>query len=351
MRRTIRIRSATTSIVAALALVVLTTGACTRVSENGVAAIVNGYQITDEELDRYYQSQVQDQSAPPSEDQARMMRISILSEIIDRQILLHRAEELGLTAVDEEVNQRLEEYRAPFDDEDGFLASLRDRGMSLEDLRTEIRRNLTIDKLFNRQVASRIKISDAEMRAYYEENRASFALAEQQLHLAQILVTDTPETPVPNLQNDDATDEETAKAKIEMLAERLEAGADFAQLAQDYSEDPVTTPNGGDLGFVPQSSLEKADIVLRRVVAALSPGEISPVVETEGQYRIIKLIAREPAGQRDYSDPRVQQTIRETLLNRKDQLLKAALLESARSAAEVRNLYAERLVEQYGVED
>ena len=338
-------------IAATLALVALATGACDRAGEDGVAAIVNGYRITDEELERYYQSQLQDQSAPPSEDQAQMMRLSILSEIIDRQILLHRAEELGLTAVDEDVNQRLQEYRAPFDDEDGFLASLRDRGMSREDLRTEIRRNLTIDKLFNRQVASRIKITDAEMRAYFEENRTSFALAEQQLHLAQILVTDTPETPVPNLRNDDATDRETAKAKIAMLAERLQGGEDFAKLAEEYSEDPVTATNGGDLGFVPQSSLEKADIVLRRVVAALSPGEISPVVETEGQYRIIKLLAREPAGQRDYSDPRVQQTIRETLLNRKDQMLKAALLEAARSKAEVRNFYAERLVAKYGVAD
>jgi peptidyl-prolyl cis-trans isomerase SurA len=351
LRRITRNKLAALPIVAALALVGMTTGACSRAAEDGLAAIVNGYRITDEELERYYQSQVQDQAAPPSEDQAQMMRLSILSEIIDRQILLHEAEKLGLTAVDEEINQRLGEYRAPFANEDGFLASLRDRGMNLEDLRTEIRRNLTIDKLFNRQVASRIKISDAEMRAYYEENRASFALAEQQLHLAQLLVTEAAETPVPNLQNDDATDKESAKAKIQMLAEQLRNGADFAQVAQDYSEDPVTTPNGGDLGFVPQSSLEKADIVLRRVVASLSPGEISPIVETDGQYRIIKLIAREPAGQRDYSDPRVQQTIRETLLNRKDQLLKAALLESARSAADVRNLYAERLVARYGVAD
>src|SRR5690606_28680194 len=92
LRRITRKQFAAIPIAAALALVGLSTGACSRDGEDGVAAIVNGYRITDEALERYYQGQVQDQSTPPSEDQAQMMRLSILSEIIDRQILLHEAE-------------------------------------------------------------------------------------------------------------------------------------------------------------------------------------------------------------------------------------------------------------------
>jgi peptidyl-prolyl cis-trans isomerase SurA len=68
------------------------------------------------------------------------------------------------------------------------------------------------------------------------------------------------------------------------------------------------------------------------------------VVPTAEGYRILKLITREPAGQRDLGDPKVQQTIRETLINRKDQLLKAAYYEVARNEAKVANYYADRVI-------
>jgi len=341
----------TASALIVVALSALFAAGCNPLGEDAVAAVVNGYKISNAELDRYFQSQISENESPPSEDQAQMIRLNLLRELIDRQLLLQKAEDLGLLAVEAAVNARIEDYRAPFADEAEFQASLRDRGMSLEDLRTEVRRTLTIEKLFNRQITAQIKISDAELRQYYEDNAATFTLAEEQLHLAQIVVTPEPETPVPNLLNDDAQDDETAAGKIEMLAERLAQGEDFSDLAQNYSEDPVTTPNGGDLGFIPKSSLDKADIALRRVVASLSPGEVSPVVEADGEYRILMLIDREAAGRRDFSDPRVQQVLRETLRNRKDQLLKAALIDAARSNARIDNYLARRIVEDFGVDD
>jgi len=321
---------------------------CAPSAGDGVAAVVNGYNLTDQELERYYQSQIQDQSEPPSEEQARMMRLNLLSEIIDRQLLLQQAERRGLMAVDQEVDSRLAELRAPFENEEAFLESIRERNITREQLREEIRRSMSVEKLLNREITSRVKVEDAEIREYYEANKPSFALPEQQLHLAQIVVTPTPEAPVPNLLNDDAEDEETAEAKAQMLEERLASGEDFARLAEQYSEDSSAS-TGGDLGFIPQSALEKTDITIRRVVASLSPGDVSPVIETEGQYRIIKLIAKEPAGQRELSDPRVQQTIRDTLLNRKDQLLKAAFLEVIRADAQIQNFFARRVVASYGV--
>ena len=77
---------------------------------------------------------------------------------------------------------------------------------------------------------------------------------------------------------------------------------------------------------------------------ALRPGEITPIQRTAEGYRILKLITREPAGQRDLTDPKVQQTIRETLINRKDQLLKAAYYESARNDAKVVNYFVQTVL-------
>lgn len=330
---------------------VLGTSACDRDLAGGVAARVNGYRITRAELEKYYQSQVGNSPSVGTADQERMMCLNLLGELIDRQIMLDRAEKLGLMAVDAEVENSYQEYRSRFKEDAEFDRHLEERAVTVEELKNEIRRILTIEKLLNHQITSRIQVDETEMRTYYEGNIGSFNVPEQQVHMAWILVTARNETPVPNLQNDDAIDEEAAKKKIEMIEARLRNGEEFATLAQNYSEDPVSTASGGDLGFIPQSSLEQVDLSLRQVVASLTPGEVSPIVKTGDEYRIVKLISVEQAGQRDYSDPRVQQTIRETIRSRKDQLLRAAYLEIARNEAEIENYLAREVVDDFGVLD
>lgn len=331
------------------ALILLLGSACGDVSSAGIAAKVNGYKITFAELEAYYTSQYRDQEEPRNSEQAQMLRLNLLRELIDRHFLLQKAESLGLMAVDDEVDRQMERYRSPFDNDDDFLASLADRGMTLEDSRLEIRRNLTIQKLFNKEISSRITVNEEELRACYEQNVAVFTFPEQQVHLAQILVTEVAESTAPNLRNDDATDRKAAREKIEMLYERLENGENFSTLAQNYSEDTDSTPNGGDMGYLTQSSLEKAHINLRRAVAALQPGEISDIVETNGQYRILRLISIETAGRREFSDPGVQQQLHDMVVNYKRQLLRAAFIDVERSAASIRNYLAERIAGEYGI--
>ena len=139
---------------------------------------------------------------------------------------------------------------------------------------------------------------------------------------------------------------EQAKKKILMIEQRLSQGEDFAMLAQSYSEDPNTAPNGGDLGFVQQSALDRVQPELRKMVMSLQPGQISPVLHTQSGYIILKVFSKEPSGQRELTDPRVQQTIREQLLNRKDQLLKAAYYDVARNETKVTNYFSRKIVDQ-----
>ena len=159
-------------------------------------------------------------------------------------------------------------------------------------------------------------------------------------------MTDQPNPQVHNLKNDKAQNEAEARKKIQMILNRLDSGEDFATVAMNYSEDPESSPNGGDLGFTPQSALARTDPATRDAVAKLKPGQYSgiitivhPQTKQVFGFRIVKLISKEPAGQRELNDPRVQQNIREQLLNRKDQLLKAAYYEMARNSAEVVNYY------------
>ncbi|MCU1326127.1 MAG: PpiC-type peptidyl-prolyl cis-trans isomerase [Bryobacterales bacterium] len=300
----------------------------------GVAATVNGRPVLYADVDRTYKSQFPGKGEGENEDQIQLRRLEILRSLIDSEIMLQRAEKAALVATDADVESRLTEMKTPYTKEE-FDKQLSEWGLSLAELKARIRKDESVKKLFNKEITSRINITDAEVGAFYNGNRGMFNLPEPQVHLAQIVVTPRPDPNVRNLKNDKARTEEEALRKIKAIEARLRQGEDFAMVAQSYSEDPQTTPNGGDLGFMPESSLDKASPDLRKLVLSLPPGQLSQVIHTPDGYRILKVISKEPAGQRDLNDPRAQQSIREILIERKDQLLKTAYYEMARNEAKV----------------
>jgi len=251
-----------------------------------------------------------------------------------------------LIATDTNVEEKLTELKAPFTQEE-FQKRLTAQHMTLDDLKTQLRQNLSVDKLINKEITSHISISDKEVEDFYNANKSSFNFPEPKVHLGEIVVTPTPDPNVRNLKNDKAQNEDQARRKIEMIAARISQGEDFGMLAQNYSEDPTSAQNGGDLGFIPESALDRANPELRKAVMAMTPGQISPIVHTPEGYRIFKMIEKESAGQRTLNDPRVQQSIRETLINRKDQLLKNAFYEVARDESKVVNYYAQSVLRSY----
>ena len=323
---------------ALLLLCTLLTG-CSSTVPPDVAAIVNSRPITYVEVDRAYKSQFPTKADGDSEDQTEFRRLEVLRNLIDNEVMFQRAEKGGLVATDADVDARLNELKAPYTKEE-FEKQLKQWGITLNELKARIRRDESVKKLFNKDITAKINISDADVSAFYNANRGSFNLPEPQVRMAQILVTAKADPNVRNLKNDKAKTDDEAKRKVQALESRLRQGEDFAMVAQNYSEDPVTTPNGGDLGFLPESSLDKTSPELRKLVLSMHPGEMSQVIRTGEDYRIIKMLQKEPAGQRDLSDPRVQQSIRETLVNRKETLLKTAYFEMAHNEAKVVNYMA-----------
>ena len=120
-----------------------------------------------------------------------------------------------------------------------------------------MRRSLTVNKLINKEITSHISISDADVTKFYNDNKASFNLAEPQVHIAQILVTPFPDPNVRNLKNSKAQNAAEAAQKIRDIEARLARNEEFGMVAQNYSEDPNTAPNGGDMGYIPASSFEQ----------------------------------------------------------------------------------------------
>lgn len=340
---------------ACLALLLAVTFGCSSKSHSGdVVATVDGHDISRADLEKYYDNQVSGSGNHPSGEQAASLRLGILRDLIENEILMRRAEKMGLLATDEEVDRKLNEIKSPYTKEE-FDARLKEKKITLDDFKRDLRRSLTVEKVLNKEVTSKINVTDQDVSNYYNAHKAEFNLVEPQYHLAQIFVTTTPNPQVRNLKNDKAQNEAEARKKIQMLMNRLDSGDDFGTLAMNYSEDTETSSNGGDLGFTPESSLKSTDPTTRDIVMKLKPGQYSPIISVVNPmnkdfvgFRIVKLIAKEPAGQREMNDPRVQEAIRSQLRDRREQLLKSAYYEVLRDDAKVENFYAQEILQGNG---
>jgi peptidyl-prolyl cis-trans isomerase SurA len=312
----------------------------------GVWATVNGNDITRDQVEKYFRTRVNAEGPTPSQEEALSLKLNILDELVNNEILLERARKANLIASDAEVEDKFTESKSPYTEEE-FQKKLKDSGLTVEDLKSDIRRQLSVQKLLNREVVAKITITDQDVLDFYNKNRAQFNVAEPQYHIAQIVVTSRPDATVHNRKNDKATTEPEAKRKIALIEQKLASGADFGQVAMDYSEDSTAT-TGGDLGFVPESALNRSDPVLKKTVLAMKAGDVTQPIGDKNGYRILKLIAKEPAGQRELSDPQVQQSIRDMLRNRKEQLLRSAFLIDARDESHVTNYLARQILESAG---
>jgi peptidyl-prolyl cis-trans isomerase SurA len=323
-----------------------------RGSDKEVMAKVNAYKVLRSEVDKNYNTQVAGSPQKPTPAEEEALRLNILNQIIDNQLHLQKAEKLGVVAMDDEVETRFNQAKAPYTKEE-FEKLLKERGFSDDDYKLEIRRNLTIEKLLNKEIAAKVTISDADIQNYYNQNKAEFNLIEPRYSLATIFVGTQPFAEA-GRPTDKAQLDAQARKKTQVIYNRLESGEDFTALAQKFSEDQDTARSGGVVPPVPESQIKKLDAGTRDAVQKLKPGQYTPVipaVDRSGQqagYQIIKLNGKDTAGQRDINDPQVQQFIRSKLRSQREQILKAAYDEVLRDSAEIHNYFAEQILRNTG---
>ena len=121
----------------------------------------------------------------------------------------------------------------------------------------------------------------------------------------------------------------------------------------NFSENPTTSPNGGDMGTLSESQLKSSAGPLFNIISAMKPGQTTDIIpfpdpadatgKKIGGYAIFQLISKDPAGQHDLSEPQVQQRIRQGLRDVRSQLLKNAYFEMLRDQAKVENFFAEQI--------
>jgi peptidyl-prolyl cis-trans isomerase SurA len=310
-----------------------------------VWAEVDGQPIYREQVERLYRGRTAQGTDAATAEEAASFKLNVLNELINNQILVMHASHSRITASEAEIDAKVGELKSPYTPEE-FQKKLQEQGLDIDALRKQIREGIILTKLINKDIIAHIEVTDADIAAYYQKNKANFNVSETTYHIAQIQVSPRAEAEIRNLKNDDAKTPAAAEHKIQALYESLARGEEFSTVAQEYSEDPSTATGGGDMGFIPASGLNAA---LKQVVNSLKVGQVSPIIRSNIGFHIFKLLGVEEAGQHTLTNLRVQSAIRQTLRNEKEQLLKAAYIEMLRNRSKVINHFAEDVVKASGL--
>lgn len=308
-------------------------------------ATVNGRAITRDDVEKAFRRS-SDSNQELSPEEAMTLKLSILNEMILQDILLEKARALNIQVTDSEIDTAFAQRKQNMTDA-AFEEELKKRSLTAEDLRETLRREFLTNKLMEQEITAKVAVTDQEVTDFFNANRDQFTLPEEAYRLAQIVVSPQPAQQPANRTGNDATNAQEATFKVRMIMERLKAGASFADLAADYSEDPETAARGGDLGLVAVSALKQAPPALQKAVIGQKPGTVN-VATANGVHTIVAVIAHEEAGERTLDTPGVKEAITETLRSRKEQLLRTAYLSAARSEANVTNHQARRVLDAQG---
>jgi peptidyl-prolyl cis-trans isomerase C len=263
---------------------------------NDIAVTVNGTDITEAELERAMKPQLDaiakqaaSASLPPTflEQYKKQIKPRILSQLINEELLNEKVKEANIAISDEEVIKQLNEYLSsqpqPLSLED-FKKKLEERGLDFEQMKEDVRRRLSYEKLMTGLWEGKVFVTEEEAKKYYDENPKRFETPEE-VAVSHILIK--PDPIDPNCDDPNEAKEKSkaaAKAKAEDLLKQIKDGADFAELAKANSACP-SAKDGGDLGFFPRGQTTPP---FEKVAFELELGQISDVVETSYGYHIIQ---------------------------------------------------------------
>jgi len=247
----------------------------------------------------------------------------VLDEIVGIALLQEDAKTSGVTASDQEVQQQLTQRKSVFPDEATYKKALAKAGLTEEKLRQQTRDQISVQKYLQSRLAQAGNVSDQATREFYDKNKAQMQ-APERVHVRHILIG-TGEKASP-------ADKQKARQKAEDVLKRLQAGEDFAKLAQENSDDPGSKIRGGDLGWLVKGqnvppAFEKAAFALTK------PNELSPVVESPFGYHVIQFVERQASGPIPYEQ--VKPRIAQLLQQQQAQQQLAARVRELRSKAKV----------------
>ncbi len=205
----------------------------------------------------------------------------VIVDAIDEMLFVQRGKELGYTLGNEQFQNIIDNIKKEnkIETEEQFQAALKQEGLTMEDLRRQLEKQMLFTRVQQTEVMGKISVSDEEIKQYYDANKGSFT-SSPQLTLRELLIAVPGSEKGVNVAEDDA-----AKQKAEDILRRLQAGEPFARVAADLS-DSSSKANGGLIGPINRSDLSED---LQKEIDVLQPGELTRVLRTPRGYQILKL--------------------------------------------------------------
>jgi peptidyl-prolyl cis-trans isomerase SurA len=270
-------------------VVVLTLGVHAEIIEQ-ILVKVNGEIITKSDLEQRQIAALREQQTqvdPSKMSDAALAKVlaevtpEVIVQTVDELLLLQRAKELGMTISDEQFTNVLESIKKDnkMESEEQFQAALKQEGITLAQLRKMLEKRMLISQLQQREVATRVDVTEAEEREYYNTHQGEFA-ATPSVTLREILVT-VPSDP----KGVNAAALEDAQKRAEAIRARIAKGESFEKVASEVSEAP-SKANGGLIGPISKTELDEA---LGKMLAGMKPGEVTPLVRVPNGIEILKL--------------------------------------------------------------
>jgi len=237
-----------------------------------------------------------------------LIKSTVLQQLIDGVLIEEGAKREGITVTNKDIRNKIEELKKKFPSSLDFHRSIAEQGMTVEDLKKNIHRQLVVEGL-RELLMGRIVVSDEEIKSFYDRNIGIF-VQPKRVAVQHILVKE----------------EELA----EKIIASLDAGANFEELAKVYSMDTKSRDRGGNLRFVERGELAPE---LEEIAFILKPGSVSPIIESDDGFYILKVTER-VAG-KETTPEQAKENIRDFLLKEKGFAAFSKWLEDQRFLTEI----------------
>jgi peptidyl-prolyl cis-trans isomerase C len=288
-----------------------------------IIARVNGKDIPSVQLEQtlklYVERSGRDPKSIPA-SQIQDLRKQLLDDLVNSELLYQASEAAKISVTDHDITQKLQALQGKFPSDQEFTRYLQEQGLTLEEMKARIRRNLMTEQLVKRDVDSKISVSDSEISDYYGKNKDRLRRPEL-VKVSEIFVRAGSKA--------SADSKAKARQKIQALLKEVRSGKDFASLARQFSESP-DAKDGGDMGYISRSGTLPA---LSQAAFKLNVGEVSDVVESPFGYHLLKVTDKKSAG--DVTLKEAKPRISEILFQQKEREALNAYLDKLKAAAKI----------------
>jgi peptidyl-prolyl cis-trans isomerase C len=244
-------------------------------------ARINGEVVGRAELESAIEAVERQAGGPVPPEQRDEIFRGILDQMIAIRLLSQESALREIVVPDAEVDSRYAQIRQQFPTEEAFAQALAAQGITTARLKDDIRNELAVSRLLEREIEPKVSAAELDAKTFYEKNLEQFQ-EDEAVRASHILIRVAP----------DADDQvrQQARAEAENVLQQLQAGGDFAKLAQEYSQDG-SAAQGGDLDFFTRGQMVPA---FATAAFALQTNELSDIVETQFGLHIIKVTDRRP---------------------------------------------------------